>query len=178
MGYSLRLNLGKLKMKNVFVLWLAVLLLAGLFMTACGGEKNDLTKGMQRTVEEEMDDFLITITVSSDKMQQGQDIDAVTVFKNQSGERHNIGRGVYMTVPIVIDSEHYQGITPLPAPTLDILEIDGVITDTWQIGSLLPKGKHQLVVRAAFDLYEIEDEKIIAAQPVLIESKPIILTVY
>ena len=80
-------------------------------------------------------------------------------------------------VPIVIDSEHYQGIIPLIS-IRDILEIDGVITETWQIGSLLPKGKHTLVARAAFSLYEIEDEKIVAAQPVLIETNPIILTVY
>ena len=123
-----------------------------------------------------MDGFLLTVTVSSASLRRGQDIEVKAVFKNHSGKWHNIDRGFFMTTPIVIGSKHYEGNVPLIS-ILDILEIDEVITDTWRIGSLLPKGKHHLVVRANFDLYEIEDEKIVAAQAVLIESNSILLTV-
>jgi len=158
-----------------------LLLIAGLFTVACqsnGGNENGLrTTGTENGGEENTGDFILTISVEKTTVQQGQDIEVTAVFKNQSGKRHNIGRGVSMTVPIVIDSEHYQGDTILPASTFDILEIDGVITETRRIGSLLPKGKHTLVARAGFDLLEIEDEKVVAAQPILVESNRIILTV-
>ena len=171
------------KMKKVQILGLSILLFGGFFMMSCVGDNipnvgtREIVPSEENAEEAEMGDFSLVITVSSDTLEQGQDIEVIAVFKNQSGEKLDISRGFFITVPIVIDSEHYQGAV-FAISIRDILEIDAVITDTWQIGSLLPRGKHALVVIASFNLLEMEGEKVIAAQRVLLESNPIILTVY
>jgi len=123
-------------------------------------------------------DFSLTISVENTTLRQGQDIEVTAVFKNQSGKRHKISRPTNMMVPIVIGSEHYQGASILPALPPSILEIDEVTTATWPIGSMLPKGEHILVARFGFDLLETGAERIVPAQPILVESNQIILTVY
>ena len=164
----------------VLVLLLGFTVLLGCAGTDSGNESN--SKGIggdnsENGKEVIVGDFSLTISVEETTLQPGQDIEVTAVLKNQSGKRHDVGRGFFWTGPFFIDSEHDQ-VRPAVAPQPDIFEIDGVITETWRIGSLLPKGKHTMIGRAIFDLLEIEDGKTVAVQPVLVDSTPIILTVY
>ena len=87
-------------MKKVFILGLAFLLLAGLLTVACknvgeGNVKNLINSSNETENETEVivGDFSLTISVEETTLQQGQDIEVIAVFKNQSGKRHNISRG-------------------------------------------------------------------------------------
>ena len=112
-------------------------------------------------------DFVLTVSARATTLQQGQNIEVTTVFENRSGRRLQIVHGKPMILTVI--GEWYQEIR-LEVALHSVLRRNQTIRITWQIGSRLPKGEHELMANAEFHFGNFK-------QVIRIESNIIVLTV-
>ena len=144
-----------------------------LFLLGCGVRT---TVPSEPTYPQTFGDFRIDISVSSTTLRRGENIEVFATFRNLSGERLEIEiTGFFIMGWIVVGSEW----TPrrLAVAVLGVLEIDEVIENTFEVGSLLPRGQHELIVDGRFTIYRPSLDDIQTTERIRVISNTIILTV-
>jgi len=103
------------------------------------------------------DDFELTISVSSQEFNQGQDIDVHIEFRNLRWRTHFIERGNPLIVPFIVDCVEYGGvyfycgIRQLVAAR-SLLGVRATRRITISMGRHLPAGEHELMADAIFSI--------------------------
>ena len=119
-------------------------------------------------------DFSLTVSVSSEAIQLGQNIQGTATFKNLSGRKIEIAHSQSWIRPFIAVWYDFEGLIDFNQTSI---EPEGTISLNFQRGYRLPIGTHALIVTASFDLLVIESHQIIGTIPLVIEAKEIILTV-
>jgi hypothetical protein len=123
------------------------------------------------TKEQEMADFILTVTVVSETVQYGQNFEITAVFKNQSGETVEISHSSDWIRPSIAN---WHGLNDIHRT---VIEKEEELNRKWNIGNELPKGQHTLFVTATFEVLQIVEGAIISSQSFIVESNKIIILV-
>ena len=137
--------------KKIICLGVLAVMSVGLF---CGCKQ----VGMTPTLTQTEGDFVLNISVSSDTFKRGQNIEVEMVFENLSGADHAITHSTPMILPFTIKNKQYEEIRLLNAVQNTLVQ--GPNIETFLIGSLLKKGKYELVATALFSLDSDPDQNI------------------
>ena len=134
--------------KLVSVGAMMLVILMGVVMVGCGKEYGE-------------SDFSLEISVNSETLNQGDDIEVEIIFKNLSGKKLNINHSSAMILPYIADKVVimqegeevgiYLEIRPLDVVS-SVMKKDEVKRITRSIGSLLPIGEFDLVASAVFQV--------------------------
>ena len=117
-------------------------------------------------------DFILTIFVDSTNVNLGQDINVFITFESFSAKAHRMGHTSSFAVPLVVGSDVYNG--RVFDFVFSTVEVGHIFSGRWQLGSMLPKGQHELVAIADISIdWETGD----GPQWMRIVSNTVILTV-